>query len=500
MRFSTINWTRGALTATLLLGAGALGAEAGRATDLGSASVIKIHVTSQREHYAMPWQGGPPSSGSGTGFIIRGRRLLTNAHLVADARFIEVQKDGDARRYRATVAFAAHDCDLAMLTVDDPAFFEDTRPMALARRLPRLNDGVIVLGYPLGGNRLSVTKGVVSRIDYVAYAHSGVDHHLALQVDAAINPGNSGGPVTFNGRVVGLAFQGLSWADNIGYAIPLPVIERFLADVADGHYDGYPELGVRFLSLRNPAMRRTLAVPPNRSGVVVTFVDAFGAAHERLRDGDVILAVDGHQLDDDGTIQIDGQAYLFAELLERKQRHDTLKVDVWRDGAERRLTVPLDHADDPFTFRNLYDHRSPYVIVGGLVFAPLTQDFLRTVPRGLASATAQRLFYTADYVKTDGLYADRQEFVVLIERLPHPVNTYVGDFQYGLVAAANNRPVRNLAELHTAMQTPIEGFHQLNFIGMEDPLVLDAEAVQAAEAEILQRYRVPSPVFLGATP
>ncbi|MFA7159835.1 MAG: serine protease, partial [Kiritimatiellia bacterium] len=158
-------------------------------------SIVKIYVTAQREDFKAPWQPGGAFSGNGSGLIISKKRILTNAHVVSDARFIEIQREGDPKKYQAVVQFAGHDCDLAVLTVPDESFFERTRPLAMGADLPKLNDEVIVLGYPMGGERISLTKGVVSRIDYIPYSHSGADWHLAMQVDAAINPGNSGGPV-----------------------------------------------------------------------------------------------------------------------------------------------------------------------------------------------------------------------------------------------------------------------------------------------------------------
>lgn len=496
-----IHDARGVALALLLLMPFSGGqAQARTMHELGRDAVIKIYVTHQRENYAMPWQGGAQGSGSGTGFIIKGRRILTNAHLVADARFLEVQKDGDARRYRATVQFVAHDCDVAMLAVEDTRFFDNTRHMTLADSLPTLNDTVTVLGYPLGGDRLSVTRGVVSRMDYATYAHSGVDQHLVLQVDAAINPGNSGGPVLFNGKVVGLAFQGLALADNIGYGIPLPVLERFLTDVEDGTYHGYPELGVAFMGMRNAALRKDLRLPDDATGIVLYFIDEFGAAHGRLFPRDVVLSIDGRPIADDGTIREGEETFLFAELMERKQWGDTLTLDIWRDGARQHLTIPLDHPEDPFAYRSIYDKRSPYVIVGGLVFAPLTREFLRTLPRDNPSIPVQELIYTVDYVKQDRLHTGRREFVVLIERLPHPVNTYLGEYQHGIVDRVNGRHIGSLSDLHAALATPQESFHVIHFIDSPDPLVLDAALAGKTESEILTRYQVPRAVQLETTP
>ena len=95
---------------------------------------------------------------------------------------------------------------------------------------------------------MSVTTGIVSRIDFTLYTHSSVDSHLAIQISAQINPGNSGGPVMQDGKVVGVAFQGYSGdvAQGVAYMIPTPVIRRFLKDVSDGHYDRYVDLGITY--------------------------------------------------------------------------------------------------------------------------------------------------------------------------------------------------------------------------------------------------------------
>ncbi len=94
-------------------------------------------------------------------------------------------------------------------------------------------------------------------MDFQTYSHSAVDSHLACQIDAAINPGNSGGPVLQNGKVVGVAFQGYSGdvAQNVGYMIATPVLQHFLEDIADGHYDKYVDLAITPFRLQNPAER-----------------------------------------------------------------------------------------------------------------------------------------------------------------------------------------------------------------------------------------------------
>lgn len=467
--------------------------------DLPHMSVVKIYATIQREDYASPWQAGRAMQATGTGFIIAKRRILTNAHVVSDAKFLQVQKDRDARRFDAKIAFLGHDCDLAILRVDDTSFFENTSPMKLSASLPKLNDEVMVMGYPLGGDRLSVTRGVVSRIDYSTYAHSGVDQHLVLQVDAAINPGNSGGPIIYRGKAVALAFQGIAWAENIGYGIPVPVIRRFLDDVEDGSYDGYPELGVGFLDTRNTALRKHLKLPSDDGGIAVFYVDPFGSAEGHVLPGDVILTIDGYPIANDGTVNFDGNTVIFAELLERKQCGDSVTLAIWRDGVEQTIAVPLIKPNDPFLFRNCYGERPEYYVYGGLVFAPLGREYLRTMDRARIDSQAQQLIYYSEYAKVDRLYEGRDEFVVLIRVLPAAVNTYAGGFQDGIVAEINGMAITNLADVKKAMATPCDGFQIIKFEGMDDLLVMDAAAADAENPEILRSYGIPSEAHFSET-
>ena len=462
-------------------------------------SVVKIYVTQQLEDYALPWQSGSPRNGTGSGFVVAKKRILTNAHVVSNARFIQLQKDSDPRRYLARVAFIAHDCDLAVLAPEDPEFFESTTPIRFENTLPRLNDEVTVLGYPMGGDRISLTKGVVSRVDYSVYSHSGLDQHLVLQVDAAINPGNSGGPVLLDGKVVGLAFQGLARGENIGYAIPMPVIQHFLDDIADGKYHNYPELGAAVLDTRNAALRRHLRLPDESGGVVVYYVDPFGSAHGHLRDKDVLLSIDRYDIGEDGNIELDGNTVNFAELTERKQWGESVVFEVWRDGEGLSVTVPLENPPDPFTYKNIYDKRPRYVLAAGLVFSPLNREVLRTVG-GVSSHNAHQLFYYSQYAKTDNLYEGHDEFIVLTRRLAHPVNTYAEGFLNGVVQEINGIAIQKLADVKRAFGKPRDGYHVVQFAGMEDTLVLDAKAARAARPEIHASYGVSAPDFLEETP
>ncbi|KAL6997207.1 Protease Do-like 9 [Sarracenia purpurea var. burkii] len=194
-------------------------------------AVVKVFCTHTEPNFSLPWQRKRQYSSNSSGFVIGGRRVLTNAHSVEHYTQVKLKKRGSDTKYVATVLAIGTECDIAMLTVESDEFWEGVSPVQFGD-LPALQDAVTVVGYPIGGDTISVTSGVVSRIEILSYVH-GSTELLGLQIDAAINSGNSGGPA-FNdkGNCVGIAFQSLKHEDveNIGYVIPTPVIMHFIQD------------------------------------------------------------------------------------------------------------------------------------------------------------------------------------------------------------------------------------------------------------------------------
>jgi S1-C subfamily serine protease len=467
-------------------------AAAGRNIEAIRSSVVRIFTVSQTPDYSTPWDPGKSESSMGSGFIISKRRILTNAHVVGNARFIAIEKEGDARRYEARVKFIAHDCDLAMLEVMDPAFYQGTSHLALGG-VPQLDSVVTVLGYPIGGDRLSVTRGVVSRIDYQIYSHSGVDSHLAIQIDAAINPGNSGGPVIQNGSVVGVAFQGFSGmvAQNVGYMIPVPVLNRFLQDVADGRYDRYVDLGIQFFPLINATYRKALGLGSGDFGVMVSEVMQAGAAYGQVKVGDVLLAIDDRPIFSDGRVAMDNDRLLLNEVVERKFKGDRVKMQLLRQFRKINVTFALKMPWPYLTQARQYDVRPRFVLFGGLVFQPLSSSFYAT----LADRPVTLRYYYTQFIDAE-LYLQHPEVVVISKVLPDPINTYQDRFINTIVDTINDAKVRTLEDVAAAFDRP-EDFYVIRVVGDPQPLVLEAKAVSKARLRILERYKVTLERYLG---
>src|SRR5881396_522110 len=448
-------------------------------------SLVRITATSVDPDYKAPWNAGGLQRGVGAGFVISGNRIMTNAHVVANSRYVTVERDGDPNKYPATVQFIANDCDLALITVSAPDFFKDMIPLKFGG-IPALESTVSAYGYPIGGERMSVTTGIVSRVDFQLYTHSSIDQHLAIQISAQINPGNSGGPVMQSGKVVGVAFQGYSGdvAQGVAYMIPTPVINRFLKDIGNGRYDKYVDLGITYSKLQNSAQRRFLGLKDDDRGVLVNTVVSAGPSADILRPGDVLLAIDNHPIASDSNVELEGQRADFQEVVERKFNGDSVKFDVWRNKQPITVTMKL-YTPWPYLIQgHSYDVRPRYVLYGGLLFQPLNLDLIEAY-----RPTDLRLRHFFEYFVLEQLYLQHPDVIVLTNILPDPINTYLTPYRGGIVDEINGKKIRRLDELTNAFAANSEHF-VIRMVGDGPPLVLDRNKVESARERIKTRYNV----------
>ena len=463
------------------------------AVDLAAAyrGIVKVEVVSRTPDYETPWQSGNFGRGNGTGFLVAPGLFMTNAHVVANAVKIDISLYADARRIPARVKYVAHDADLALLEIADTSAFEGVPCLEFTEELPQLEDTVRAIGYPVGGNRLSVTRGIVSRIDTIPYAHPRNIAHMALQVDAAINPGNSGGPVLKGDKVVGVAFQGLLQANSTGYVIPMPVIRHFLEDVKDGRYDGYVEMGAYFIPMENEAMRRHFEMPDNGLGCLVSDVVKGSACDGALQPGDVVIAVNGLPVDCTAMIDLDGVRVRLEELAERSFAGDKVHFTIIRDGQVQETEVTLAPLPSVRVLSRRYDENPRYVVYAGLVFQPLEFNVVQA-----HQVSSSDVMVELDRFTRGGESREKDDLVLLTRQLPDEVNTRLTNMGRSLVTRVNGVEVKGLTHLHSLLY-PAEGEERPAYTVIEladapRPLVIDNAAVDAANSRIAERYNIPA--------
>ncbi|MBB3060563.1 S1C family serine protease [Microbulbifer rhizosphaerae] len=453
-------------------------------------SIIKIYTTAAAPDYFNPWALLNAQQLSGSGAVIDDKRILTNAHVIANGSFIQVQRHGDAEKFRARVQFVSHDADLALLTVEDDSFFEGTRPLAMGE-LPDLQEEVTVYGYPIGGKSLSITRGVLSRVEHQYYAHA-ESYLMAGQIDAAINPGNSGGPVISNGRIVGVAMQTnqSQGAENLGYFVPPSVIEHVLEDAEDGVHQGFPELGAVTQSMESPAMKQAADLDDGQEGALIVKVFEDSPAAQVLRPGDVLLEVDGYAVAADRTVEWrENQRTNYHYAVDQYHVGDKLPVRFSRDGEVHSAKVELAAAplSRSLVLSEQYDQRPRYYIYGGVVFVPLNMNLIKRWGNNWHSKAP------IDYLHARNQWGDaqRRELVVALKVLPAAVNLGYHDWKNWIIDSVNGSPVTDFEEFAQLMESNEQTFVELRDQGGYR-MVLDAAAAREQQPFILQTYHIPN--------
>ena len=449
-------------------------------------AVVKIYTVYNRYYHDEPWQMLGQRRRSGSGCIISGGRILTSAHVVGDQTFIQVKRAGEAKKYIAEVEIVAHECDLAILRVNDDLLFSGVAPIEIGD-LAEVRDNVAVYGFPKGGDELCITEGVVSRVEHREYTHSRA-YLLTCQIDASINPGSSGGPVVKDDKLVGVAFQSAESGENIGYMVPAPVIKHFLTDIGDGKYEGTPGLGISWQRMENPDLRLRFGMTEKQTGVLVNRIYPGSPAKGILKSDDIILSIDGRNVENDGTIEFrEGERTFFGYLAQSKYINDTVRFEILREDKFMDIEIKLSM---PLHFWRLvpherYDVVPTYYILGGLVFEPLTLNFLKTWRKWYLNAPLNLINYYIHEEPTD----DRREIVVLVKVLADEINLGYHNYKNRVISYVNGKQVTTIEDLVRAFEEH-EGEYHIIVDNWGHKIVLDKNRVDKDGPSILKKYKI----------
>jgi len=426
-------------------------------------SVVKVFATKRFPDPYKPWAKQAPQEVTGSGVIIEGKRILTNAHVVLYASQVQVQANAAGDKISATVEAIAPGIDLAILKLDDETFFEARPPLERAIMLPEIKDAVMAYGFPTGGTSLSITKGIVSRIEFTNYNYpvSG----LRIQIDAAINPGNSGGPAVVNGKMIGLAFSHLGGAQNIGYIIPCEEIELFLKDVADGRYDGKPALFDELQSLENTTLRSFLKIEKSVEGVVVNQTVSTEATYP-LKAWDVITRIGDTRIDNEGMVKLGAHLRVrFMYLIQKIEKNGKVPLSVIRAGKMQTVNVPVT-PDRPMLIPDLQGRYPSYFIYGPLVFSSATMQFIGGLGKDRSSLMGLLTFLANPLITRMGdAPAFKGEELVLVASpfLPDKLTKGYSSPFAKVVKTVNDMPVKNLGHLVELLRDSRSDFIKFEF-------------------------------------
>lgn len=306
-----------------------------------------VNVTSRAMTFDF-FYGLVPQEGQGSGFIIdKDGHILTNYHVIADARQVEVTLH-NRKKYKATVVGTDPPHDLAVIQIKAsdlvPAVLGDSRNLQVGQK-------VYAIGNPFGLSG-TMTRGIVSSIRPVREPNGAMIDE-AIQTDAAINPGNSGGPLmNWHGEVIGINTMILSNVGQnagIGFAIPINTAKAVLNDLMTLGRVRRPALGVRTVPI-SPELADEIGLPVDYGLLIIGVVpgssaDAAGlrAGTERaylgnipiMLGGDLIVAIDDQKIEDQDDL---------TQMMNNHRAGDTVKITIYRGKKKMDVTVQLGEA------------------------------------------------------------------------------------------------------------------------------------------------------------
>lgn len=303
-----------------------------------------VNITSRAVTFDF-FYGLVPQEGQGSGFIIdRDGHILTNYHVIADARQVEVTLH-NRKKYRATIVGTDRSHDLAVVQIKAA----DLQPMTLGDSTHlQVGQKVYAIGNPFGLAG-TLTRGIVSSIRQVQEP-DGMYIDDAIQTDAAINPGNSGGPLlNWHGEVIGIntmIASNVGQSAGIGFAIPINTAKAVLNDLVTLGRVRRPALGVRTIPI-DPDLANQMGLAADNGLLIVQVVQGGAADRAGLRGGnehaylgnvpimiggDLIVAIDGEKVQDQQDL---------AQIMNKHRAGDTVKVTFYRGKTKMEANVTL---------------------------------------------------------------------------------------------------------------------------------------------------------------
>jgi S1-C subfamily serine protease len=452
------------------------------------AGIVSVRVTGQDWNWRAPWEKQAPWTRTVTGLVVPGQRILVASTAFGNHLLVEAQKLGSEARSVARVELVDQEGPLALVAVDDPAFWEGLEPLPLAERAPGEGDVTI-----LRWQRTGLLDSYPGTLRQVRSGRHGLSQTslLTLEIGASTDGLGESEVVVAKGRVAGLV---TGRAGDAYAALASPVLSQFLEGAKNGDWRSFARAGLAWQDLTNPALRESLGLQPGETGIRLTRVAAHGSAGGILKPGDVVLEMAGAKLDPTGYYEHPLYGRMLFALLFSDGRHpgETMAVKVLRDGERLDLQLPLramlpeQDRVPPYVFGRGPD----YLVVGGLVFEELTRPYLAAWG-DWARRAPPRLLVAIDREPVDA-GAEKKKIVLLSSVLPDAANLGYQELRDLIVERVNGREIASLADLRQAFASPQGGFHVVEFLAGQGTAraVLDVGEARDAAERLQKAYGV----------
>jgi hypothetical protein len=457
-------------------------------------SVLRVNVTNQKWDFIHPWAKRAPFIVRGLGAVLAGNRVLVTAEFVANASYVELEKPAGGEKIPASVERVDYEANLALVKPSDPRFLDGVKPLAVQDA--SIGDRLELWQLENTGALLS-TSGRLTTVEVGKYPID--DTALLLyRLTAPMQYRESSFtlPVVKDGKLAGMLMRYDQRAQNAD-TIPAPVIAHFLKDATGPSYGGFPRAGMEFCAMRDPQLRHYAGLNGTHAGrgVYVAAVHKNSAAEQAgLRAGDVILAVNGKPVDQDGNYADPRYGKLAISHLISTQGYvgDPVKLRIFRAGREQDATLTLSHppVEDSVVEPFVLDRAPRFCVLGGLLFQELSRQYLKEWNDWQKKAPERLVYY--DRYQAELFQDDRKKIIILSQVLPTENTVGYEDLAFLVVSKINQVPLKSFADLAEAIKHPVNGFHKIEFEDGPGVIYLDAEKVAADNEALMKNYRLPS--------
>ncbi|MDJ0974090.1 MAG: hypothetical protein QNJ98_06485 [Planctomycetota bacterium] len=441
-------------------------------------ALVVLHTTSQSYNTTSPWKRSRQSTRTGRGVLVGPGVILTPASNVTYQQMIEFSVVNSARRYPAKLRHVDHRLGLALVEITDPEMKAKMQPLPLGDPI-KLDDELEI--HQLGrDNMLERFTGRVVR----ANAWS---TQLSLTVKTNCSDSGNGQVALNNGKIVGLVTS--TWSSRQeGTILSLETIRHYMDDFADDAYNGCPGAGPFTLDLLRTDLRTYYGVSEDQHGVAVTRVPADRSGAGVLEENDVILKLDGYDIDDEGKFQHETHGRLNMGYLMSGRRYvgDKIPVTVLRGGKE--LTLEMELKGQPKGKKQIptgvIETRPQFVVTGGLVILELTgrSPIGRSSEGVILRRYRERAGWDAPDDRTRIVYADRA--------MPDVANKGMDGVRHQAIETVNGKRISAIEDVVKALEAPQGKFHVFRFEGVTSDYAIPVSDYEALNKRIAETYRI----------
>ncbi|MEO6847328.1 MAG: PDZ domain-containing protein, partial [Chthoniobacterales bacterium] len=279
--------------------------------------------------------------------------------------------------------------------------------------------------------------------------------------------------------------------------IPSPVIQHYLKALDKAPYQSFPRAEISFSGLRDPQLRKYLGITADLAnrGIYITNVIPNGpAAQAGIKAGDVLLAVNGQPLDADGNYNHPLYGLIPFSYLTSTEAFAGQKIPftIFRKGKTQDISVQVAPRDIDKMISPPYsiDKAPPYYILGGLVFQELSKSYLHEWGKNWQREAPKKLVYYDQYQQE--LAPDRGKIVILNQVLANEAAYGYNELNNLIVKSVNGKPIKSLRDLADAVNTPVNGYHRIEFEDEPSVIYLDPELSNRLKESIRQQYNLPA--------